>query len=1030
MAKDDSMSASSRIVAMLGPTNTGKTHLAVERMLSHDTGIIGLPLRLLAREVFERVRARVGNGAVALITGEERIEPENARYFVSTVEAMPLSRPVDFVAVDEVQLAADLERGHIFTDRILHARGRLETWLLGAETMRERLRDLLPEVQFRSRPRFSRLTYAGQKKLTRLPPRTAIVAFSAEQVYAIAELVRRQKGGAAVVMGALSPRTRNAQVALYQSGEVDYLVATDAIGMGLNMDVDHVAFAATHKFDGFSHRALTTAELGQIAGRAGRYLNDGTFGVTARANPFDEETIEALEEHRFPPVRLLQWRNRALDFSSMDRLLASLMALPKRPGLARAPVAADVAALELLSRQEEIRRIADSPARLKLLWDVCQLPDYRNITGGEHAGLIATIFTQLVHAGTIDEDWLARQVTRCERFDGDIDTLSMRIAHIRTWTFVSHRRHWLRDAVHWQERTRRIEDALSDALHERLTKRFIDRKTSVLLRRLREKEELMSSVDDEGAVRVEDSYVGRMEGLRFIADGERGEGAHKKAWDAATRKAVARELSDRAQAISAAPDTDFTLDPHGTIIWHAAPIARLQPGADLLHPQVRILADDGLEGSEREAVRFRLQKFLSRHIESLLSPLIALREDETLSGITRGIAWRLVESLGVLPRAEVAEEVKTLDQDERAKLRRHGVRFGAWHLFIPVLLKPAPTTLRLLLWALQEEKAGRLSLDALPHPPGQGLTSVVRDQSWPEGFARVCGFMECGPRAVRVDMIERLGDLIRERVFWKPRFTGEERPEGSVEGGGFTVIPDMMSLVGCSGEDFAAILHTLGYRAERRPAPKAAEKRTEQPVDLTESQDASPSGSSMEVTEVDDAGHAGEEDRAARIASTETAIASQPTETSERADAEKAADGPTQNEQTLQTTDVEADPNAEENLEKRTGGDDEEVDVKIAALAVAEAPVEPEFIEVWWPDGTGPFRKKPKRRLRSRAAGGEGRQGAVSRARKHGRGKKASGGGSKGNGASGPKKRKRSSVDPDSPFAVLQKLKSELEKKS
>ena len=1046
------MSAPSRIVAMLGPTNTGKTHMAVERMLSYETGIIGLPLRLLAREVFDKVRARVGRGAVALITGEERIVPEGARYFVCTVEAMPLSRPVEFVAVDEVQLAADLERGHVFTDRILHARGQLETWLLGAETMRERLRDLLPDVQFRSRPRFSRLTYAGQKKLTRLPPRTAIVAFSAEQVYAIAELIRRQKGGAAVVMGALSPRTRNAQVALYQSGEVDYLVATDAIGMGLNMDVDHVAFAATRKFDGFRHRALTTAELGQIAGRAGRHLNDGTFGVTARAEPFDEDTIEALEEHRFPPVRLLQWRNRALDFSSIDRLLASLMALPKRPGLARAPMAADVAALELLSRQEEVRRLADTPARLKLLWEVCQLPDYRNITGGEHAGLIASIFTQLVHEGRIDEDWLARQVARCARFDGDIDTLSMRIAHIRTWTFVSHRGHWLRDAAHWQERTRQIEDALSDALHERLTKRFIDRKTSVLLRRLREKEELMSSVDDEGAVRVEDSYVGRMEGLRFIADGEQGEGAHKKAWDAATRKAVARELSERAQAISAAPDTDFTLDPSGYIIWHGAPIARLQPGPELLRPDVRLLADDGLEGPEREAVRFRLQKFLSRHIEALLAPLIGLREDEALTGITRGLAWRLVENLGVLPRAEVAEEVKSLDQDERAKLRKHGVRFGAWHLFIPALLKPAPTALRLLLWALQEEKAGRLNLDALPQPPGQGLTSVVRDESWPEGFARVCGYMECGPRAVRVDMIERLGDLIRERVFWKPRFTGEERPEGSVEGGGFTVIPDMMSLVGCSGEDFAAILRTMGYRAERRPAPKppAAEAQAgNAPPNEAEAPGQEPGQEPEQgADQVPAQAHEAHEEQAGQAASdTGAAVSDEPVAESAEGPAASDAGQPVTADAAQQgapgqeavsepamTGAAEGAKTAsaeDEVLEKRAVSESAVVDAEIAALAAAEAPAEPEFIEVWWPDGTGPFRKKPKRRTKPRPEGTGRDQGkAAGRSRKPGRGKKSAAAAAS-RGAPGPRQRKRKDkpVDPDSPFAVLQKLKSELEKK-
>ncbi|HHN72673.1 MAG TPA: hypothetical protein ENK13_01160, partial [Thermopetrobacter sp.] len=658
---------------------------------------------------------------------------ETARYFVCTVEAMPLDEPVDFVAIDEVQLVADLERGHVFTDRILHARGRLETWLLGADTMRPLLRSLLPAVEFRSRPRLSCLSYAGARKLTRLPPRTAIVAFSAEAVYAIAELVRRQKGGAAVVMGALSPRTRNAQVALYQSGDVDYLVATDAIGMGLNMDVEHVAFAATRKFDGFSHRPLTLSELGQIAGRAGRHLNDGTFGVTGEARPFDEETVAALEEHRFPAVRIAQWRNRNLNFAGIERLLASLRALPRREGLARAPAAADVAALELLARNPEIRDLAADREGVRLLWDVCQLPDYRNISGGEHAGLVAAIFRFLRTRGRIDEDWLARQVARCARFEGDIDALSSRIAHVRTWTFVANRGGWLDDPLHWRQVTRDIEDRLSDALHERLTMRFIDRKTSVLLRRLREKEELMSSVDDEGAVRVEDSYVGRVEGLRFVADGERGEGAHEKAWNAATRKAVARELLARAQSLVAAPDTDFAIDDRGGIVWHGAVVGRLVPGADLLKPDVRVLADEALQGADREAVRFRLRKFVTRHVEALLEPLVKLRDDAEITGTARGVAWRLVESLGVLPRAEVAEEVRGLDQETRALLRRHGVRFGAWHLFVPVLLKPAPTALRLLLWGLQQEKEGRLKLADLPPAPGQGLTSLPRDPAWPEG---------------------------------------------------------------------------------------------------------------------------------------------------------------------------------------------------------------------------------------------------------------------------------------------------------
>ncbi len=955
---------------MLGPTNTGKTHMAVERMLTFPSGVIGLPLRLLAREVYERVRERAGASRTALITGEEKIVPSGARYFICTVEAMPANPRADFVAIDEVQLATDLERGHVFTDRILHARGAGETWLLGSDTMRPLLGKLLPGAEFRSRPRLSRLTYAGSKKLTRLPPRTAIVAFSAAMVYATAELIRRQKGGAAVVMGALSPRTRNAQVELYQSGEVDYLVATDAIGMGLNMDVDHVAFAATRKFDGFRFRDLTSAELGQIAGRAGRHLNDGTFGVTAHARPLDAEQVAALEEHRFPPLKVIQWRNTNLSFRSIDRLLASLAALPNREGLARAPVASDTAALEMLSRDEGIQRLAAAPDMVRLLWEVCQIPDYRNITGGEHASLVGRIFRFLASPqGVIDEDWMARQVARCARFDGDMDALSQRMAHVRTWTFAANRPDWLHDAAYWREKTRAIEDKLSDALHERLTRRFIDRKTAVLLKRLREREDLMSSVDDDGAVRVEDEYVGQVKGLRFVADGERGEGAHRKAWDAAARKAVGKELAGRAQSLTAAPDTDFTLSANGEIVWHGAPVGRLRPGPEVLSPAVELLADELLEGPDRDAVSFRLRKFVSRHIEALLEPLVKLRDDEEISGVARGLAYRLVEALGLVPRSEVAEEVRQMDQDTRGLLRRHGVRFGAFNIFIPALLKPAPAQLRVLLWGLREEGEGRVNAAALPSPPGQGLTSVPNDPAWPKGFSLVCGYMDCGPRVVRVDMLERLGDMIRERVFWKPRFDGEQRPEGSVEGGGFTVIPDMMSLVGCSGDDFAAVLRALGYRAEKRPAPSAGERAGDKAQ-----------GERKEAEEKEPAAQAAPEEPPAREAAGE-----EPPEAAEaRADG-KHEDGP------------------------KAAGEPKEEDGQSGEEP--QSPPQPEFIEVWWPRGTGPFRARKNRKSKGggdrkgkRPHAGKGRDKAAHKPRKG-------------------KPRGERKIDPDSPFAVLQQLK-------
>ncbi len=466
------------VTAVLGPTNTGKTHLAIERMVAHSSGVIGLPLRLLAREVYTKVAARVGVGNVALITGEEKIIPPNARYSVCTVEALPRQTDAAFVAIDEVQLAADLERGHIFTDRMIHLRGREETLFLGAATMRGILERLFKGISIISRPRMSVLTYAGSKKITRLPRRSAIVAFSADEVYAIGELIRRQRGGAAIVLGALSPRTRNAQVELYQSGDVDYLVATDAIGMGLNLDVDHVAFAQNSKFDGFHYRELTAAELAQIAGRAGRHTRDGTFGVTGQVDPFPDALVEAIETHRFDPVKVLQWRSADLDFSSIDALRISLDRPPAIEGLTRALPATDQRVLEYLSREDDIRSLVSGRARVQLLWDACALPDYRKIAPAQHAEIVGAIFSDLARLGHVDEDYLAEQVRRASSTEGEIDTLSARIAQIRTWTFVSHRPGWLSDPTHWQEKTREIEDRLSDALHERLTKRFVDRRTS------------------------------------------------------------------------------------------------------------------------------------------------------------------------------------------------------------------------------------------------------------------------------------------------------------------------------------------------------------------------------------------------------------------------------------------------------------------------------------------------------------------------------------------------------------------------
>jgi ATP-dependent RNA helicase SUPV3L1/SUV3 len=801
---------------VLGPTNTGKTHLAIERMLAHEVGIIGLPLRLLAREVYDKIVPRVGAMQVALITGEEKIKPPRPRFYVCTVEAMPLDLEAEFVAIDEIQLAADGERGHVFTDRLFHARGRSETLLLGAATMREAIRELLPSANIVSRPRLSSLAYAGDKKITRLPRRSAIVAFSANDVYAIAELVRRQRGGAAVVLGALSPRTRNAQVALYQNGDVDFLVATDAIGMGLNLDLDHVAFAGIRKFDGYNHRNLTPAELAQIAGRAGRHMNDGTFGVTGQVAPFDSDLVDRLENHSFDPVGVLQWRNRKFDFGSLDRLKDSLRETPDHPRLSRSRMVDDVIALENVSRDDFVRNMATAPAAVALLWEMCQIPDYRKISAASHAELVTTLYRFVMSdQGRIPADWFANQVALADRTDGDLDTLSSRLAQIRTWTFVSHRPQWLDDPEHWQERTRAIEDTLSDALHERLTQRFVDRRTSVLMRRLRDKEEIVAEIGSDGHVLVENHFVGRLDGFRFTPDAS-GDGIHGKAARHAAAKVLAGELASRAAALAAAPDEAITLKPNGRIVWAGSEIACLERGDTALKPRLSLHADEHLAQHDREIVLARLDAWLASELRNKLGSLIALSEASDLAGLARGLAFRLCETLGVLRRETASEEIKALDQPARGQLRKYGVRFGAFNVYIPTLLKPASADLLLLLWALHSGREHGLDADTLPPRPQQGLTSVDAGKTIPEAYWRTAGFHVAGTRAVRIDMLERLSDLIRVRVAWRKAEGGEAQPSGATGDGGFRVVPELMSMVGCSGEEFASILKALGFKRERR----------------------------------------------------------------------------------------------------------------------------------------------------------------------------------------------------------------------
>ncbi len=935
------------VTAVLGPTNTGKTHYAIERMVAHGTGVIGLPLRLLAREVYTRVVEKVGYHNVALITGEEKITPHMARFSVCTVEAMPRETKASFVAIDEVQLAGDLERGHIFTDRILHLRGRDETLLLGAATMRPILEKLLPGITVVERPRLSQLFYAGQKKITRLPQRTAIVAFSADEVYAIAELIRRQRGGAAVVLGALSPRTRNSQVELYQNGDVEYLVATDAIGMGLNLDVDHVAFAQDRKFDGYQFRNLNPGELGQIAGRAGRHVRDGTFGVTGQVQPLDDELVQRIEGHHFDNVKVLQWRSKNLDYSSLQALRASLDVPPSVHGLTRALPATDMQALDHLSRYAEIRDAANTPARVEKLWEACALPDYRRIAPAQHADLISSLFSDLVRFGTVNEDFMADQVRRADRTDGEIDTLSARIAQIRTWTYVSNRPGWLADPTHWQEKTREIEDRLSDALHERLTKRFVDRRTSVLMKRLRENAMLEAEISVNGDVFVEGHHVGQLAGFRFTPVSG-AEGPDAKAVQSAAQKALSLEFEARAARLYASGNSDLAVGSDGFVRWVGEPVARLSASDHIMRPRVILLADEQLTGNAREHVVARIERFVNHHIATVLKPLDDLSRAEDLSGLAKGLAFQLVESLGVLFRRDVAEDVKSLDQDARASMRRYGIRFGAYHVFMPALLKPAPAELITLLWALKNDGLDKPGYGDLIPALAAGRTSVVADPSFERMFYKLAGFRFLGKRAVRIDILERLADLIRPLLQWKPG--ASSRPDGAYDGRRFTTTTAMLSILGATPDDMEEILKGLGYRADvvkpeeaqaylagldkSAPAPAAA-------VSEESAESAAPSDEAVDGSPVT----SGAAEPAMEEGASWEATASEPAAT-EAAAVEAAAEPATEETATEEPAAVEAA--ASEETPAVEAASDTEAQPASAEPAAVE---EPKPVLLWRPGG-------------------------------------------------------------------------------
>ena len=811
--------AASDVAAVLGPTNTGKTHLAVERMCGHSSGMIGFPLRLLAREIYDRVVAIKGRDSVALVTGEERIVPERARWFLCTAESMPLrdarhagsmngdQRDFAFVALDEAQLGVDPERGHVFTDRILRARGREETMILGSESLRPMLRALVPQADIIGRPRFSTLSYAGAAKLSRLPPRSVVVAFSAEEVYAVAEMLRRLRGGAAVVMGALSPRTRNAQVAMFQAGEVDYLVATDAIGMGLNMDVNHVAFASLTKFDGYRQRRLTVSEMAQIAGRAGRHQRDGTFGTLAveggRAG-FEEEEIEAIEQHRFPPLDFLYWREGEPELDSVDSLIAGLERKPDKSVLRAAPKAVDLDVLKRLADEGWVRERAKGRHQVARLWGACGLPDFRKTGPEPHSRLVSRIYRHLSEGeGHIPVPWFAEEVARLDNVQGDVETLADRIAAVRTWAYIAHRADWLADPAKWADRTRGIEESLSDALHQRLTQRFVDRRTAVLMRDLgaRGIDALPVTVSEDGHVAVDGEPIGHLDGFRFRVDHMTRHADMKRLLAAAERR-LGAELHRRARALAAQEDAAFTLatDPGRpvAIFWRGAIVARLERGRGLLAPRIRLYkALEILSPDDRAAVAERLQAWLATETGRVLAPLVALSaaaRDPARPPPLRGLFAPLAEAGGVIARAGLEPALAALDRPMRHAAASFGIRFGTLDIYLAALLKPDAVRWRLALAAAHDDM-----VMPCPPPPGAAVLATPAEADKFEAAVRA-GFRPLGAQMLRVDLVERLA-----RIAHQDHGEGKNRIA-------FAPDPALATSVGLRPPSFAQLMLALGFR--------------------------------------------------------------------------------------------------------------------------------------------------------------------------------------------------------------------------
>ena len=781
-----------KITAVLGPTNTGKTHLAIETLLSFESGMIGFPLRLLAREVYDKVIKKTKYDEVALITGEEKIIPPNAKYYLCTVESMPIDKNLEFVGVDEIQMCADHERGHIFTDRLLNIRGSKLTMLMGSNTIKNIISKLDDDVEFIDRKRLSKLSYAGHKKISRINRKTAIIAFSTEEVYAIAELIRRQKGGAAIVMGSLSPKTRNAQVELYQSGDVDFLVATDAIGMGINMDLDQVYFSNLKKFDGKKLRKLNLSEIGQIAGRAGRYLNDGNFGITGDCKEITAEEVDLLESHKFEEIRTLYWRNSNLNFNNTNTLLKSLDEKPNKDWLRKIHECEDEKVLKYFIKKLDLHNVSNVKETLMLLWECCQIPDFVKKTYGNHIDVVEKVFNFLSGVnGKITNDFMRLQLMKLDKLDGNVDSLANRIANVRTWSYVANKNNWVENQNYWVNKTKFLEDKLSDRLHDELTKTFIDKRASVLARGLKQDMDFDTKILDNNDLMIDGQFIGKINGLKLELDLKKGAlETDIKSLKKAARKTIGPELEKRIQMIIETNLVELKKD--FKIYWNNSPIAKLTPGKDYLSPNFELIVDDMLELNQRKKLTNFLVKWLEDKISNILKSLFDLKSLKDKNSSIKALAYQLYENNGVLKREQVSEYLSKLDQGDRKILRDLGVKFGRYHVFLFKLIKPESVSLRTLLWKNFHQKYFDLE------PPTFGLNFLDNNKIKNKNFMLLCGFEKFNNYFVRIDILERLFVQIIN-----------QNTDGVKE---IKMKPEMINLLGCNKDNFKQLLKMMNYR--------------------------------------------------------------------------------------------------------------------------------------------------------------------------------------------------------------------------